>query len=192
MYIGPRISDLGTSWRWVDSFTPRQYYHRYSLNRTMGGPQNPFGKFTPLSGLKFQTLSRPAVPSRYTDWAIPDSSCLVQLLYYNMWKVCHNIVTRRLVHATNRRVLVRMIGFISTLVTHSLLITLTHRQYSANAHLHNLQITVAEAVGFPVSTSRLLTTDLITGIITVSLNHTLRISRHYSTHKVFTSHFKSS
>jgi hypothetical protein len=34
--------------------------------------------------------------------------------------------------------------------------------------------------------------DLNTGIITVSLNHTLPLSLNYSTHEVFTSHLKSS
>jgi hypothetical protein len=61
-----------------------------------------------------------------------------------------------------------MIGFISSYVTHVLLVTLTHRQYSTIAHLHHLQITVAHALGFPVSISRLLATVLITQTITVS------------------------
>jgi hypothetical protein len=47
-----------------------------------------------------------------------------------------------------RRVLVRIIGFISSYVTHVLLVTRTHRQYSAFAHLHHLQITVAHALEF--------------------------------------------
>jgi hypothetical protein len=48
-----------------------------------------------------------------------------------------------------------MIGFITTSVTHSLLITLKYKQYSAIADLHRLQFTVANALGFSVSTSRL-------------------------------------
>jgi hypothetical protein len=40
----PHFFDLGTSWRWVVSFTPRQFYPRgknprYPLDRRMGGPQ---------------------------------------------------------------------------------------------------------------------------------------------------------
>jgi hypothetical protein len=62
-----------------------------------------------------------------------------------------------------------MIGFISSYVTHSHLITLTYKQYSAIAQLRTLQFTVAHAVGFSLSTSRLLATDLDTGVITVSL-----------------------
>jgi hypothetical protein len=43
-------------------------------------------------------------------------------------------------------VLARMIRFINT-VTHSLLITLTYKQYSATAQLHHLLTTVAHALG---------------------------------------------
>jgi hypothetical protein len=68
-----------------------------------------------------------------------------------------------------------MIGFISASVTHSLLITFTGRQCSAIADLQTFRFTVSHALGFSLSTSRLLATDLNTGIITVSLNHTLQI-----------------
>jgi hypothetical protein len=60
-----------------------------------------------------------------------------------------------------------MIGFISTLVT----VSLSHiycRQYSVNADLHTLQFTVAHALGFSASTSRLLATDLNTETITLN------------------------
>jgi hypothetical protein len=66
------------------------------------------------------------------------------------------------------RVLVRIIGFISTSVTHSLLITL---KYSAIADLHIFQFTATHALGFPVFTSRLLATDLNSETITVSLDY---------------------
>jgi hypothetical protein len=69
------------------------------------------------------------------------------------------IVTCRVVRVTKWRVLVRMIGFIGTSVTRSLLITLKYRQYSAIADLHNLQFTVTDALGFSVFTSRLIATD---------------------------------
>jgi hypothetical protein len=55
-----------------------------------------------------------------------------------------------------------MIGFISTLVT----VSLNYNYYSAISDLHNLQFTVAHALGFSVSTTRLLATDL-----TVTSNH---------------------
>jgi hypothetical protein len=44
--------------------------------------------------------------------------------------------------------------------------TRTYKQYSAIADLHTLQFTVAHALGFSVSTSRILATGLNTGTIT--------------------------
>jgi hypothetical protein len=58
-----------------------------------------------------------------------------------------------------------MVGFISTLVTNCL-ITL---QYSAIPDLHNLQFSIAHALGLSVFTSRLLAPDL--NIETSSSNH---------------------
>jgi hypothetical protein len=62
------------------------------------------------------------------------------------------------------RVLVRIIGFISTLVT-IFLNYIYYRQYSAIADLRTFQFTVAHALGFSVSTSCLLVTDLNTETI---------------------------
>jgi hypothetical protein len=56
------------------------------------------------------------------------------------------------------RVLVRIIWFISTSVT----ISLNYNQYSAITDLHNLQFTVAHALGFSVSTSLVPVTELDT------------------------------
>jgi hypothetical protein len=70
-----------------------------------------------------------------------------------------------------RRFLFRMIGFISRYVTHALLITLTHRKFSAIADLHSFhyfQFTVTHTLGFPVSTSRLLAMNLNRETTTVS------------------------
>jgi hypothetical protein len=64
-----------------------------------------------------------------------------------------------------RWVLVQMIGFISSWVTHSLLITL---KYSAVTDLHNLHHTVAHTLGIFIFTSRLPATDLNTETTTVS------------------------
>jgi hypothetical protein len=47
-------------------------------------------------------------------------------------------------------------------------ITLTYNQYSAINDLHTFQFTVAHALGFSVSTSRILATDLNTGTITLN------------------------
>jgi hypothetical protein len=52
-----------------------------------------------------------------------------------------------------------MIRFINTFLYKTLF---KYRQYSAIADLHNFQFTVADALGFSVSTSRLLATDLNT------------------------------
>jgi hypothetical protein len=54
-----------------------------------------------------------------------------------------------------------MFGFIGTSVT----ISLNYNYQSSIADLHNLQFTVAHALGVSVSTSRLLATDLNTEII---------------------------
>jgi hypothetical protein len=67
-----------------------------------------------------------------------------------------------------------------------------YRQHSAIADLHTFQFTVAHALGLSVSTSHLLATDLNIQTIRILLNHTLQMLLHYSTHKDFTSHFKSS
>jgi hypothetical protein len=89
-----------------------------------------------------------------------------------------------MVRVTKWQVQIWMIRYISILVTHSLLITLKYRQYSAIADLHTFQFTVAHALGFSVSTSCLLATDLSTETstqITTSM-----------THKILQLHFKSS
>jgi hypothetical protein len=47
--IDPRILDLGTSWRWAVTFTPRPLYlrgknSRYPSDRRLGGPQSRSGQ----------------------------------------------------------------------------------------------------------------------------------------------------
>jgi hypothetical protein len=61
-----------------------------------------------------------------------------------------------------------MIGFISSSVTHSHLITLTCKSHRAISYLYHLQITVANALGFFVFTGRLLATALNTETTKVS------------------------
>jgi hypothetical protein len=68
-----------------------------------------------------------------------------------------------------------MIGFISVYITQSLLVTFSYRQYGAIADLHNLELIVAQALGFSLSASRLLATDLNTETITLSLHYTLLV-----------------
>jgi hypothetical protein len=60
------------------------------------------------------------------------------------------------------------------LITHSLVITLKYRQYRAISSLHQLQFTVAHALGFPVSISRFPATDLV---ITLKCRQYSAISR---------------
>jgi hypothetical protein len=86
---------------------------------------------------------------------------------------------------TKWRILVRMTGFINSLVTHTLLITFKlHRRYSAIADLHTFQFTVAHTLGFSVSISRLLATDLHTETSTQIAT--------IITPEIFQSHFTSS
>jgi hypothetical protein len=74
-YVGvdvyvPHFLDLGTSWRWVVSFTPQPLYPRgksprYPLDRRLGGPQSRSGhvqkrKSLTLPGLELQPLGRSA------------------------------------------------------------------------------------------------------------------------------------
>jgi hypothetical protein len=68
--IDQHFLDLGTSWRWVVSFTPRPLYPRgkrprYPFDRRLGGLQSRSGrcggkKFLTLPGLEFRPLGRPA------------------------------------------------------------------------------------------------------------------------------------
>jgi hypothetical protein len=68
--IDPYFLHLGSSWRWVVSFTPQPLYPRgkstrYPLDRRLGGPQNRSGyvkkrKFLTLPGLERRSLGRPA------------------------------------------------------------------------------------------------------------------------------------
>jgi hypothetical protein len=113
-------------------------------------------------------------------------------LCLRIYYIIINILTCKVVHATKMTGSSLDDGIYYQLVTHSLLITITHKQYSAITHLQHLQFTVAHALGFPVSTSCLVATDLNTGSIQVSRNHTVPIPLHDSTHKVSTSHLKSS
>jgi hypothetical protein len=69
-------------------------------------------------------------------------------------------------HVTKWWVLVRTLGFISSLVTHAFNYTQIHRQYSAIADLHTFPFTAAHALEFSVSTSSLLATDLYTETVT--------------------------
>jgi hypothetical protein len=55
------------------------------------------------------------------------------------------------------------------LVTHSLIIALTHRQYSVISRLYTLLFTVANPLGFSVATSRFPATDLEAQTVSLTL-----------------------
>jgi hypothetical protein len=68
--IGPHFLYLGTSWRWVVSFTPRSLYPRgkslrYPLDRRLGGLKSRSGRLgeekiiVTLPGLELRPLGRP-------------------------------------------------------------------------------------------------------------------------------------
>jgi hypothetical protein len=80
--IDPHCLDLGTSWRWVVSFTPLPLYPRgkspqYPLDRRLGGPQSQSGRLGEL-----RPLGRPA-----------RSQSLYRLSYQGSnlsWQPCQN------------------------------------------------------------------------------------------------------
>jgi hypothetical protein len=73
------ILDLGISWRWMVSFTPRPLNpwgksHRYLLDRRLGGPQSRSGLSEEQKNLARAANWKPIVQSvapRYTDWVLP-------------------------------------------------------------------------------------------------------------------------
>jgi hypothetical protein len=82
--IDPRFLDLGTSWRWVVSFTPRPLYPRgksprYPFERRLGGPQSQPGwrdeeKILDPTGLELWPLGRPARSQSLYRLRYPGSS----------------------------------------------------------------------------------------------------------------------
>jgi hypothetical protein len=95
--IGPRILDLGTSWRWVVSFTTRPRYLRGKRLCTHWiwscvGPRARLDdmestKMLPLPGLELRPLGRPSVASRYTDWAM---FVTVNFMLWIVYTILHN------------------------------------------------------------------------------------------------------
>jgi hypothetical protein len=70
-----------------------------------------------------------------------------------------------------------MIGFLSTSVTSSL----NHTYYSAIADLHNVQFTVAHALGILVATSSFLATNLKTETSLLAISCSITLEPRYST-----------
>jgi hypothetical protein len=87
--IDPRFLDLGTSWKWVTSFTPRLRYPRgnsplYPLGWRLGWPQSRSGQLEKrnlliLLGLELGPLHRP-----------PRSQSLYRLSYPGSYTLPHN------------------------------------------------------------------------------------------------------
>jgi hypothetical protein len=96
--IAPRIFNLDATWRWVVSFTPRPLYSQrknpwYPLDRRLGELQSRPGRcgeeknFQPLPGIEHGSSS-PST-SRYTNYAIPGSWMLKEVVYIvttTLWK----------------------------------------------------------------------------------------------------------
>jgi hypothetical protein len=84
--------DLGTSWRWVVSFTPWTLYPRYPLLRRLVDPRAGLDevekrKFLTLKELELRPLGRPARSQSLYRLRYPGSStdCCVKLIAFQ-WK----------------------------------------------------------------------------------------------------------
>jgi hypothetical protein len=76
--IDPHFLDLGTSWRWVVSFTPRPPYPQeksplYPLDRRLGGPHSWSGRH---GEVKILASTRTRIP---TPWSSAHSQSLYRL-----------------------------------------------------------------------------------------------------------------
>jgi hypothetical protein len=100
--------DLGTSWRWVVSFTPRQLYPRGKRPSTywIGGWVGPRAdlddvekiKFLILPGQELQPLGRPAPSQSLYRLRYPGSS--VSVLRVSKWNFSHPLVSIK-IHGTH-------------------------------------------------------------------------------------------
>jgi hypothetical protein len=99
--IDSRFLDLGTSWRWVVSFTPRspyprEYSHRYPLERRLSAPHCASGRhreveILPPPRLEVRSLGRPARSQSLTDCTIIFKKYLDQY-FIHLWFIkrrCH-------------------------------------------------------------------------------------------------------
>jgi hypothetical protein len=84
-YIDPRFLGLGTSWRWVVSFTPLPLYlrgksPRYPLDRRLGGPQSRYGRRGEEKILD-PTGTRTPNPRSSSPWPVAIPTTPSRLLY---------------------------------------------------------------------------------------------------------------
>jgi hypothetical protein len=93
--IGPHFLNLGSSWRWVVSFTPLPLYPqgkntRSSLNKRIAGLQSRCGRRGENSWPYRESNSDPSVVqpivNRYPDYAIPGS--------HRVYVRCYNLLTQ--------------------------------------------------------------------------------------------------
>jgi hypothetical protein len=90
--VAPVISNLGTRWKWVVSFTPRPLYPRCPLDRWLGWSHSRSGR----NGEEKQfhrcpcRVSKPAHPTRSTVCILPG---LPQLLFYIYYYYYYVILT---------------------------------------------------------------------------------------------------
>jgi hypothetical protein len=131
MYRSIFFLDLGTSWRWVVSFTPRPFYLRgnslrYTLDRRLGGPQSQSGwrgeeKILDHTGIELRPLGRAArgqslyrlrYPGFYIYIYIWESIVMVKTSASRIWRI--NMISVPLI--TRVHVCVCMSGWIDVLV----------------------------------------------------------------------------
>jgi hypothetical protein len=89
--IDPRFLDLGTSWRWVVSFTPLPLYPRvksplYPLDRRLGEPQRLSGRYVEAKVLDSTGTRTPTPrPSSPQPVAIPTALPRFRLRHDRTW-----------------------------------------------------------------------------------------------------------
>jgi hypothetical protein len=84
--ITPRILDLSTRWRWVDSFTPRPLYPKGKSTHWIGGWEGPRAVLdavvkrkipSPAGNRTLEPRTTSPQPSPYTDWDITAQTAYV-------------------------------------------------------------------------------------------------------------------
>jgi hypothetical protein len=87
-HIDPHFLDLGTSWRWVVSFTPLPVYPRGKSPRYPLGPRTGLNdierrKFLTLPGLQLRSLRRPARSQSLYLLRYPGSTrCYIMFIFF--------------------------------------------------------------------------------------------------------------
>jgi hypothetical protein len=89
--IDPHFPDLGTSWRWVVSFTPRPFYHqgkpRYLLDRRLGWPQSRSGR-RGAEKIRDPTGTRTPTPRSSSPYPVAIATALSTVLHIFLLLPC--------------------------------------------------------------------------------------------------------